>query len=356
MLRRCLFRAMQIKTLALARFISTFWLQRRAGAVVSIYLIAMFCTSPFSANANDETKSSLIALGKTLFFSTALSANRDIACATCHDPAHAYADGRVVAMGIHGLRGQRNTPSLLSATQYTRWGWDGHNTSLETQVLEPLFSNREHGLTDERHALMIIRDTPALASPYARTFGNETPFTIDNIAAALAAYVREIGSGAMTPLTTQSTQIEQGRKLFNGKAGCVQCHDPARGFTDNQFHLGFKGTFIGAPKETEATRTAINRLRLKTNTSKYQRNSHDAIVASLGAFAATLDHNDIGKFRTPSLLHVARTAPYMHDGSVVTLREAIQIEMKIRAPRERFSDEEIGALSAYLVTLGGVAE
>lgn len=237
-------------------------------------------------------------------------------------------------------------------TQYTRWSWDGHNQSLDTQVLEPLFSTREHGLTNERHALAIIRDTPTLASPYARAFGNESPFTIDNIAAALAAYVREIGNGEKTPSATPSAQIEQGRKLFNGKAECAQCHDPARGFTDNQFHLGYQG----APKETEATRLAINRLRLKTNTSKYQRNSHDAVVANLGAFAATLDPNDIGKFRTPSLLHVARTAPYMHDGSASTLREAIQIEMKMRAPQERFSDAEIGALSAYLVTLGGVAE
>lgn len=344
MLRHRRFKVMQIRTLVLASLLSTFWLQRRAGAGVLIYLLAIFCASPFSANANDETKSSVIALGKTLFFSTALSANRDIACATCHDPARAYADGRAVAMGNHGQRGQRNTPSLLNATQYTTWSWDGHNQSLETQVLEPLFSTREHGLINERHALAIIRDTPALASPYARAFSNESPFNIDNIAAALAAYVREIGNTATTPLATSSAQIEYGRKLFNGKAGCAQCHDPKRGFTDNQFHLGRNGI----PKETEDTRTAINRLRLKTNTNKYQRNSHDAIVASLGAFAATLDPDDIGKFRTPSLLHVARTAPYMHDGSVETLREAIQIEMKVRVPPVRFSDEEIDAITFYL--------
>jgi cytochrome c peroxidase len=347
MLRRCLFRVIQIKTLALAGVLSHFWLKLRSGAGVSIYIAAVFCTSPFSAEANSENKSSLIALGKTLFFSTALSMNRDIACATCHDPAHAYADGRAVAIGNHRQLGQRNTPSLLTTTQYARWSWDGHNQSLETQVLEPLFSTREHGLTNERHALAIIRDTPALSSPYARAFGNETTFTIDNIATALAAYVREIGSSATTLSPTSSAQIEQGRKLFNGKAGCVQCHDPARGFTDNQFHLGFKG----APKETEAMRIAMNRLRLKTNTSKYQRNSHDPIVANLGAFATTLDPTDIGKFRTPSLMHIARTAPYMHDGSVATLRDAIKLELKIRAPQVRFSDDEINAITFYLDAL-----
>jgi cytochrome c peroxidase len=352
MLRPCLFKVVQIKALALAGTLSRFWLRQLSHAGVSFFLLVVLCTSLNTTNANDDHASSLIAFGKTLFFSKALSANRDIACATCHDPAHAYSDGRAVAIGNHGQLGQRNTPSLLTTAQYTRWSWDGHNTSLETQVLEPLFSTREHGLTNERHALAIIRDTPELAPSYARAFGNESPFTIDNIAAALAAYVREIGNGEKTPSTPPPAQMEQGRKLFSGKAGCAQCHDPARGFTDNQFHLGFKG----APKETEATRSAINRLRLKTNTSKYQRNSHDAIVASLGAFVATLDPSDIGKFRTPSLLHIARTAPYMHDGSVATLREAIQVEMKIRVPQAILSDEEIEALSAYLVTLGGVAE
>jgi cytochrome c peroxidase len=352
MLRRYHFKVMQIKTLALAGVLSHFWLEKLYSARVLISLAALFCTSSNAVSANDDRAASLIALGKTLFFSTALSANRDIACATCHDPAHAYADGRPLAQGSMGQLSQRNTPSLLNAAKYTRWSWDGHNTSLETQVMEPLFSAREHGLTNERHALAIIRDTPALASRYARVFGNETPFNIDNIAAALTAYIREIGNSVTTPSTTQSTQAELGRELFNGKAACAQCHDPERGFTDNQFHLGYQG----AQKETEATRAAINRLRLKTNTSKYQRNSHNATIASLGAFAATLDPNDIGKFRTPSLLHIARTAPYMRDGSVTTLRNAIQIEIKIRVPQAIFSDEEIEALSAYLVTLGGVAE
>ena len=348
MLHRRLFRIIQIKTLALAGILSHLWSTKRSGARVLIYLTAISCASLSAANANDDRAASLVALGKTLFFSTALSANRDIACATCHDPAHAYADGRVVAKGNHGQLGQRNTPSLLNAAKYTRWSWDGHNQSLETQVLEPLFSTREHGLANERHALAIVRDTPALAAPYVQAFGRETPFTLDNIAAALAAYIREIGRISKTS-STQSTQAELGRKLFNGKAACAQCHDPERGFTNNQFHLGYQGTVEQTDATNETTREAINRLRLKTNTSKYQRNSHDSIVASLGAFVATLDPNDMGKFRTPSLLHVAKTAPYMHDGSVATLRNAIQIEMKVRAPNVKFSDDEIDALVAYCV-------
>ncbi len=338
---------MKIKMCLLAGLLSHFWPKQRSSATFLIYLLTLCCTVLTPANANDGRATSLIALGKTLFFSKTLSANHDIACATCHDPAHAYADGRAVAMGHLNQRGQRNTPSLLNATKYTRWSWDGHNQLLETQVLEPLFSTREHGLANERHALAIIRDTPLLASQYVRAFGNDATFNIDNIAHALAAYVREIGNTVATPTTTSSAQIEHGRKLFMGIAACAICHDPASGFTDNFFHLGYQG----APDETEATRAAINRLRLKTATSKYQRNSHDATAASLGVFAATLNPDDIGKFRTPSLRHIARTAPYMHDGNVATLREAIQIEIKMRAPHVKFSAEEVDALAAYLATL-----
>lgn len=216
-------------------------------------------------------------------------------------------------------------------------------------MLEPLFSANEHGLANEREALAIIRDTPALSSQYTNAFGGAAPFTIDNVAAALAAYVRELGSVEATRATSpnRTAQIDQGRALFDGKAGCARCHDPDRDFTDGQFHLRYQGPL----EQTKATHAATNRLRLKTNTSKYQRNTSDATVSSLGAFAASLDSNDIGKFRTPSLLYVARTAPYMHDGSVTTLREAIQLEWKIRTPQTAFSSAEIDALSAYLASM-----
>jgi cytochrome c peroxidase len=354
------------ETQALAATLSHFCLRMpvKTGACLwkSAVLAALLCSAIFacamnvnaeSSTANDgkDNSAAVRAFGKTLFFSNQLSINREIACATCHDPAHAYADGRATARGRDGQSTQRNTPSLLTATQYTRWSWDGRNQTLEAQVLEPLFSAAEHGLTNERHALSIVRDTPALASQYTHAFGRDAAYTIENIAIALAEYVRQIAQSHVAISATSSAQIDEGRALFNGKAGCSQCHDPARGFTDNQFHLRHQG----ALEQNEATRAAINRLRLKTNTSKYQRNTNDATIASLGAFMANLDPEDTGKFRTPSLLHAGLTAPYMHDGSVATLREAIEIEVKIRAPRTRFSASEIDSLTAYVASIGDVA-
>jgi cytochrome c peroxidase len=315
----------------------------------SLAALVFLAVGAWGAIIDKEKQTAVFSLGRMLFFSPRLSANADVACATCHDPSQSYADGRTSAIGSNGKRGQRNTPSLLTTMRYTRWSWDGHNRSLEAQVIEPLFSSNEHGLTGEREALAIVRDTPELASQYAHAFGRSAPFTIDNVAAALAAYVRELGNmeapRAVSP--NRTTQIDQGRALFDGKAGCAHCHNPLRGFTDNQFHLRYQGPL----EQTKATHAAANRLRLKTNSSKYQRTTSDETVADLGAFVADFDSSDIGKFRTPSLLYVARTAPYMHDGSVTSLREAIQLEWEIRTPQTSFSSAEIDALSAYLASL-----
>ncbi len=301
--------------------------------------------SALAAAKHAAQNASQVALGKTLFFSAAFSANNDIACASCHEPAHAYADSRKVARGRNDQFGQRNTPSLLATTHYQRWSWDGRNASLEAQVLEPLFSANEHAFTNERQALTTIRDTPEFAAAYVSAYGAEAPFTIDNIANALAAFVRSLAQNVST--STPNINAEMGRTLFNGKAGCATCHQPTRNFTDNQFHLRYQG----AQAESDVSNAAANRLRLKTNSSKYQRNSQDATIANLGAFVANLDPQDIGKFRTPSLRHVARTAPYMHDGSVATLHESIEAELKIRSPNATLTATEVDALVAYLESL-----
>jgi cytochrome c peroxidase len=317
----------------------------------SLAALVFLAAGAWGAITDNEKQTAVFSLGKTLFFTPRLSANADVACATCHDPSQSYADGRASAIGSNGKRGQRNTPSLLTTMRYTRWSWDGHNRSLEAQVIEPLFSSSEHGLTGEREALAIVRDTPELSSQYAHAFGRSAPFTIDNVAVALAAYVRALGNMEVEAPRAASpnriAQIDQGRALFDGKAGCAHCHDPLRGFTDNQFHLRYQGPL----EQTKATHAAANRLRLKTNSSKYQRTTSDETVAGLGAFVADFDSNDIGKFRTPSLVYVARTAPYMHDGSVTTLRQAIQLEWAIRTPQTSFSSAEIDALTAYLASI-----
>lgn len=320
-------------------------------AVLALMFLASLCSVTHGQqSARPVDRSREIALGKALFFAKQLSADGTVACASCHDPAHAYADGLATPLGVSGTRGARNTPTLLNTSRYTRWSWDGRNTSLKTQVLEPLFSRSEHGLTHERDLLKIIRDTPVLASAYAAAFSPRAPYTLENVGEALAAYVLQL---AAQPPAADGVQhvatptAERGKVLFRGKAGCGTCHKPDSGFTDNHVHQGY----AGAPFIDAEMQSAMHRTRLQTRSSKYQRSTGDAVNASLGAFTGTLDPADIGKFRTPSLLHVARTAPYMHDGSVASLRDAIKIEAKVRAPNVALDESEIDALLDYLNTL-----
>jgi cytochrome c peroxidase len=284
-------------------------------------------------------------LGRALFFDQRLSADGTIACASCHQPATAYADARAVARGRAGAAGVRNTPSLLNAGAYTRWGWDGRNTSLAAQAVEPLLSSTEHGFADARQFLTTLKTIPELAQQYRGVFGADAPFTMQNVGAALETFVRSL-PGAVAQASASNPQIERGKQLFAGKAACSRCHQPATGFTDNRFHLGYQGIVnIDA-----ATQAAMDRLRLRTLTSHYRRAANDPVTARLGAFIATLDPADVGRFRTPSLMHIAQTAPYMHDGSIATLREAVAIELRVR--NLSLTVPELEALLAYLNTLG----
>jgi cytochrome c peroxidase len=294
-----------------------------------------------------------IDFGKSLFFDVRLSVDGKVACASCHRSDTNYADGhttpRVRNDDGTAITGARNTPSLLTTSLYSRWSWDGRNNSLEAQVLEPLFSRAEHGFTDARDVTSIVARNPSMARSYRRAFGESSAFLIDNIAIALAQYVRSL---TPTPASTPNGKRElneierRGQLLFNGEAKCATCHHPTTAFTDNTFHLRYQGEIT----VNAATQSAMNRLRLRTLSSKYQRGSADPLIASFGAFAATHDPADLGKFRTPSLLFVARTAPYMHDGSVATLRDAVQIE-SARGGRSALNPTDLGALVAYLETL-----
>ncbi len=304
--------------------------------------------APIFAQPQDNS-AALIAFGKTLFFDPRLSVDGTLSCASCHDPAKAYADGRALAVGRGGAVGVRNTPSLLTSAHYTRWSASGHHDTLAAQVLEPLFSASEHGFTSEREVTALIRDTLEFATPYRAAFGTAATFTITRVAESLAAFVRSLALSSVPAATRESLAATQGRALFAGKAQCASCHNPSTAFTDNQFHLG-----AGGGVERNATViAAMNLARLRVSDGKYQR-SANADVARLGAFVATLDPADVGKFRTPSLLHVARTAPYFHDGSAATLREAIVIEMK-RNPQVQLSTLEIDQLLDYVREIGVTA-
>ena len=211
----------------------------------------------------------MIALGRQLFFDKHLSRDGTLSCGSCHDPKLSFSDGRKVARGINDQEGTRNAPAIINRGYGRTFFWDGRAKSLEQQVLEPMLNPKELGMNQE-------------------DVERRTGLKIADITAALASYVRTIRSGdsrfdryADGNQHALNDVEKAGLTVFRGKARCTTCH-AGPNFTDESFH----------------------------NTGIAWR---DGSLADQGAGE--------GKFKVPTLREVARTAPYVHDGSLKTLED-----------------------------------
>jgi cytochrome c peroxidase len=274
----------------------------------------LYMPMPESNQLNAEK----IALGRRLFFDRRLSRDGTLACASCHDPKLVFSDGRTVARGVGGAKGTRNSPALINRGYGSMFFWDGRAKSLEQQVLEPILNPIEMALTKTE----LERRTGLKAA---------------DVTAALASYVRTIRSGdsrfdrySAGRTDSLNSSEKAGLQLFRGKGGCSACHIGPN-FTDEKFH----------------------------NTGVAW---HDGHITDEGRFAFSGDQRDHGAFKTPTLREIARSAPYMHDGTLATLEDVVDfyseggrpnltLDSQIR-PRN-FSPEEKRALIAFLQTLNG---
>jgi cytochrome c peroxidase len=212
-----------------------------------------------------------IELGRRLFFDRRLSRDGSVACSSCHDPERAFSDGRAIAVGVFGRKGRRNAPALINRGYGRLFFWDGRSVSLEEQVLKPIEDPKEMDLPLTEAAVRV-----GLAP--------------EKISRSLASFVRSILSGNSRfdrfvngERAALSAKEQAGLLLFRGKANCVACH-VGPNFADEELH----NTGIAW---------------------------HDGRFADAGAGQ--------GNFKTPTLREVARTGPYMHDGSFATLEEVI---------------------------------
>lgn len=236
------------------------------------------------------------ALGRRLFGDPLLSRSGDKACSTCHDPAHGWSDGRPVAVGMDPARGARNVPALFGAAYRRHWGWDGRGTSLADQSLRPLTHPDEMGNEDVEQVLSRLRASPDYPPLFATAYG-DPDISAGRLADALAAFQAGLEGptrfdaflrGDTSSLTDQEIR---GLHLFRTKARCANCHFGPL-LTDERFHnLGL---------------------------SAFREKSQD-----LGRFGVTGNTEHAGQFRTPSLRHVARTAPYMHSGLFPSLEGVV---------------------------------
>ena len=312
----------------------------------------------------------LAELGRALFFDAKLSADRQTSCASCHQPAKAFQDGRATAQGAFGQIGTRNTPSLLNVAAQSTLFWDGRRRSLGEQALDPLLNNREHGLRDRDELLSLL----AAEQDYRRLFAaaSQAPGVIDVsapnldlVTKALVAFETQLVDGD-SPFDkfryrgedrALTASAQRGWSLFSGRARCTSCHivgeRPPALFTDQEFHA------LPNPARFDRGNLSdvVNRFMAKKGAgiSLDQILISDNDMASLGRFAVTQEPSDIAAFKTPSLRNVALTAPYMHDGSVRTLEEVVDLEIYYRGTQDGrpliLTDSEKSDLLAFLHSL-----
>ena len=251
-----------------------------------------------------------VELGRKLFHDRRLSRTQTVACASCHDPGRAFSDTRPLAVGVFGRVGRRHAPALINRGYGRSFFWDGRIRTLEEQVLKPIQDPNEMDLT--------LEEASARVGMSAVT-----------ISRALASYLRSILSGnspydRFVNGDQKALTIEQqrGMQIFRGRANCTACHVGPT-FSDERFH----------------------------NTGVAWRNDR------------LLDEGrGNGTFKTPTLREVARTAPYMHDGSLPTLAEVVEfyseggrvnpaLDPEIRPLR--LTPDERRALIRFLESLSG---
>jgi cytochrome c peroxidase len=237
-----------------------------------------------------------IALGKLLYFDNRLSKDGTISCATCHSPYHGFADPARTSSGVGRLLGGRNSPTVVNRLFSAEQFWDGRAKDLEEQAHGPLVNPVEMAMGSHDEVVSRVKAVKGYAPLFRKAFGDDQ-VTMSHIAQAIAAYERTVVSGNSPYDRYQAGDKDalgasavRGMALFNGKANCVRCH-AGFNFTDETYqNLG-----VGM----------------------------DKAKPDLGRFEITKKEADKGAFKTPTLRDVVLTAPYMHDGSEQTLRDAI---------------------------------
>ncbi|EAY25555.1 cytochrome-c peroxidase [Microscilla marina] len=270
---------------------------------------------PFSLNTPDHFGNSFVIpndnpttqagvdLGRHLFFDKRLSSTNQVSCASCHQPAKAFTDGKAVSTGVNGRTTSRSAMSLVNLLWVDRLFWDGRSNTLEEQALLPIQDEREMGLTLEELTAK-LQALPEYVTRFKQAFGTET-ISADLVAKALAQFQRtlisagsrydKIARGEVQPTTREQRAIDL---FFTHPEPAAPI--PLRGGNCGDCHGG-------------------NLTTLNT----FHNNGLEVVPKDLGLAMVTGQASDQGKMRAPSLRNIALTAPYMHDGRFKTLEEVL---------------------------------
>ncbi|MEC8252911.1 MAG: cytochrome c peroxidase [Planctomycetota bacterium] len=283
----------------------------------------LFGNDPASPKAPVASTPELVALGNALYHSEHLSAQGTLSCASCHDLNNYGVDSKPTSTG------ERNTPTTLNASRHFRQFWDGRAASVEELVVMPTTSPDGHGLADAAATVAKIKEQADLVAAFQAAFpGEADPVTAEHVGVAVGAFERTLVTKSKWDdyLDGDSKALSNeellGLKTFMD-VGCTQCHMTRLLGGHTYQKLGVLKPYTG--KDT-------------------------------GRMKVTGQESDKYMFKVPSLVNVEKTAPYYHDGSMATLREAV-VDMADNQLNKQLKDEQIDAIVTFLkATTGALPE
>jgi len=285
----------------------------------------VFAPLPEKMPGSENDTEARIALGKKLYFETAISVNRTQSCNSCHrlDEKLGGVDNLPTSEGAEGKFGDRNSPTTLNAGLHIAQFWDGRAADLAEQAKGPVLNPIEMGMENEAAVLARLEEA-GYGEPFKAVFPDAEPaLTYDNYAEALAAFERTLITrdrfddflgGKPKALTAAEVG---GLKEFM-EIGCIDCHSGALLGGDSYEQMG-------------------------------QANEY-ANKKDLGRFDVTKDEEDKYVFKVPSLRNIALTAPYFHDGQAKTLADAVK-QMAWLQLDEQLDEGQVASIVAFLGSL-----
>lgn len=349
-------------------------------------------------------------LGQRLFFDTSFSLNNSVSCATCHDPAMGFADGKALPEGLE--IGTRHTPSLLNVAGHRWFFWDGRADTLWSQALHPFERDEEFG-SDRLAVLHRVNEDPVLKSEYESTFGALPPLNditrfprhaspaakpdspsniawrkmseedrhacnvaFVNLGKAIAAYehrlvpppsqfdlfVAAMLSDDAEAMASYPEDARRGLLLFIGEAGCRQCHFGPL-LSDLEFHnTGIPPAHGGLPEDAGRWE-GIGLLQANPFKASGPYSDDPDNIRALSTETLARNSELWGAFRTPSLRNLNQTAPYMHQGQFNSLRDVLNfyntLEGMVRLDHHQetvlkplaLTDRQLNDLESFLLTL-----
>ena len=314
-----------------------------------------------------------IALGRKLFYDRRLSINNTFSCAMCHIPEQGFTSNEMAtAVGVEGRTVRRNSPTLYNVAYMQALFHDGRESTLENQIWGPFLAHNEMANPSVGYVIEKINSNADYNGLFEQAFGK--PASIETIGMAIASYECTLNS-ANSPFdrwyfgkdkNALDAKAQHGLQLFTGKAGCSQCHIIDKEyalFTDNKLH----NTGIGYADAMH--KPAAKTQKIQVSPGVYVDVASDIInsvaepkVNDLGRYEVTQNPQDRWHYKTPSLRNVSLTAPYMHNGSLTSLREVVEFYNRGGIPNEnldplikplKLTDDEIAELTAFLEALTG---